>query len=234
VQDPHPLIKELVALETLKTWSLIVTLFGDLDGTELSGTQIRNVLGPLGIKPEAIRVALHRLKTDGWITSRKQGREAIYAMSGTAAEETAAVAPEVYCKESLHTAHWRFVLFQEAPPSKDAVLLNRNLALVSKLPKGADAGALILQPEGGDIPEWIAASLVSDATLTLARHLLPIMGRSEDLAHPHDQALFRLLVVHHWRRVVLRKGSLAHAALVPGGEIAQCRARVRAFLQRFA
>ena len=52
------MVTELVALDTLKTWSLIVTLFGDLEEKELSGAQIRTLLGHIGIKPEAIRVAL--------------------------------------------------------------------------------------------------------------------------------------------------------------------------------
>ena len=67
----------LLGLESTKTWSLIATLFGDLDGDELSGKALWSLLAPLGIKPEATRVALHRLKKDGWIVAKKAGREAI-------------------------------------------------------------------------------------------------------------------------------------------------------------
>ena len=78
------LIEDLSSLETIKTWSLIVTLFGDLDGEPqvvLSGKDIGAILGHIGIKPEATRVALHRLKRDGWIDTQRAGREVFYSLS---------------------------------------------------------------------------------------------------------------------------------------------------------
>ena len=46
----HSLIDALLALETPKTWSLIATVFGDLDGEQLSGKALWALLEPLGVK----------------------------------------------------------------------------------------------------------------------------------------------------------------------------------------
>ena len=124
------MVTELAALDTLKTWSLIVTLFGDLEKEELSGAEIRTLLEHIGIKPEAIRVALHRLKSDGWITASKQGREAIYEMTNMARAETKAVAPDIYRKNVKHQGRWRFCLVPDALESADAIMINQNLALL--------------------------------------------------------------------------------------------------------
>ena len=81
-KDPHltpaeTLIEDLSALEPIKTWSLIVTLFGDLNGQPVTGKQLGAILGRVGIKTEAMRVALHRLRKEGWIVSTKIGREVL-------------------------------------------------------------------------------------------------------------------------------------------------------------
>jgi len=229
VTAPHPILAQLVALDTLKTWSLIVTLFGDLDEDELSGTQIRTLLGHIGIKPEAIRVALHRLKSDGWITSTRRGREAIYRMSQMAQSETATVAPKIYHATNEAADAWCFVLCPEAQMSKDAIPLNRNLAVVPV--KGwSDSDALVLTPDR-PLPPWVAASLVSDGLVQLAGDLGSMIGRYADLSADLDRTLFRLLVLHHWRRIALRSGSWAHASFLPDGPIARCRVDVVAFLE---
>ena len=230
MQKPHPLITELVELDTLKTWSLIVTLFGDLGGKELSGKQIRDLLGRIGIKPEAIRVALHRLKSEGWVTSQKQGREAIYKLSQQAWVETNVAAPNVYCKRTLCADHWCFVLFQTPPKSEEAILINKNLALIPKKTLAAENSGFLLLPTDSTFPDWVSSTFVLDKTLRLARGLVSLLVRYDELADADDRVVFRLLALHHWRRIVLRNGSLAHASLATDGPIALCHQKMATFL----
>lgn len=219
---PHPIIAQLVALDTLKTWSLIATLFGDLDGDELSGSQIRMLLGHIGIKPEAIRVALHRLKSDGWIESQKNGREAVYCLSAMAQKETDDVAPDIYRKTVKYPDGWCFQLAEEAPTSKNMILLNKNLFLVP-IGNPADASnSLLLTANEPDLPDWVAASLVSKNLVQLAADLRSKVGQFAELESDLDRMAFRLLVLHHWRRIALRIGSWAHVSFCPDGEIALC------------
>jgi phenylacetic acid degradation operon negative regulatory protein len=230
VQATHPILSRLVALDPLKTWSLIFTLFGDLEGSELTGTQIKTLLGHIGIKPEAIRVALHRLKSDGWIVATKRGREAVYRMSEMAIAETAAVTSDVYLKTPLAQETWCFRLIEEAQPSKDVILLNRNLSIVPVAEATSDADALVLVPQSQEFPDWIAKALIPERMAALANDLCALIQEYGALTDARDKTVFRLLVVHHWRRIALRKGSWAHASFLPRGPVARCHAEVTRFL----
>ncbi len=230
MQARDPIISQLVALDTLKTWSVIVTLFGDLDGEELSGTQIRTLLCHIGIKPEAIRVALHRLKSDGWITSRRHGREAVYRMSDAARAETDAVASDIYQRRRNRSGSWHIQLFREAPSHHGIFLINKNLAIVPGEPEPLDKEALCLTPLTSVIPPWIEETLVSGMLIQLADKLHSIVVCYSTPNNALDTIAFRLLALHHWRRIALRPGSRAHASLVPDGPIAQCHGAVVKFL----
>ncbi|MEM8592016.1 MAG: hypothetical protein AAGF13_05765 [Pseudomonadota bacterium] len=219
-------------MEKLKTWSLIVTLFGDLDGEELSGTQIREILGHIGVKPEAIRVALHRLKADGWITSSKQGRGAAYRMSKMARAETEKVAPDVYHRMIEPAESWHFLLFQDVVPRNDVIILNKNLAIAHMTSEVLGGDALVLTPQAPVLPDWVAASLVSERVVQLAESLRKLVTCYPELSADADKVAFRLLVLHHWRRIALRQGSWAHASFVPDGPIACCHRQVSKFFER--
>ncbi|MEL6954348.1 MAG: hypothetical protein AAFN09_15900 [Pseudomonadota bacterium] len=225
-------IAELVGLDTLKTWSLIATLFGDLDGEELSGAQIRRLLSHIGLKPEAIRVALHRLRSDGWIVSTKQGREAVYRMSPTARAETRTVAPSIYRDPAEPAEPWQFELFRDAPTNPRAILLNRNLGLVPGGAGNSDPETLALRLDGATLPAWVESSLVSDHLRDIAQRLSALAAGYTGQAREIDALTTRLLVLHHWRRIALRPGSWAHASLLPQGAIARCHVAVFDFLAR--
>ena len=107
------LIEDLANIEKIKTWSLIVTMFGDLDECHpqsLSGKEIGAILGHIGIKPEAVRVALHRLKKDGWIHATKSGREVEYGLSQNGLQETAAVYDDVYRRTVKYSNGWKWLI----------------------------------------------------------------------------------------------------------------------------
>ncbi len=77
-------IAQLTDLQNLRVWSIIVSLFGDLaqkPGDQISGTTLTQIITPMGIKPEAIRVALHRLRKDGWIESTRSGRASVHFLT---------------------------------------------------------------------------------------------------------------------------------------------------------
>lgn len=228
----HPIVAQLVALDTLKTWSLIATLFGDLDGKQLSGTQIRTLLGHIKIKPEAIRVALHRLKSEGWIVSTKQGREAIYELSARALDETQQVADDVYSKTIKYPEGWQFEFHKETPSADPAILLTKNLILCPASEVDAAQDILVLSPQNEEMPQWIEEEMGAKSLVELAASLLNILPRFDDLTDVKDKICFRLLVLHHWRRIALRNTSWAHASLFPDGQIAMCHSAVTQFLEK--
>ncbi|MDX8352966.1 hypothetical protein [Cognatiyoonia sp. IB215182] len=231
---PEPsLVAQLLSLEPVKTWSLIVTVFGDMDGDRISGKDLGALLGPLGIRPEAMRVALHRLKKDGWIQSEKSGREVIYSLSPYGRAETTTAREDVYRRDAKFADEgWIIAVL---PPGATApegphVTVDRGLYVVPAR-QNILADALILEPTGA-LPTWIEASLVPDHMRAQAGELVELTAKFQDhLSAGHDGTHLRLMFLHLWRKMALRPGTWAHIGLMPDGVMARCHA---AMVQFFA
>ncbi|MBY5935189.1 hypothetical protein KUV51_19440 [Tateyamaria omphalii] len=235
VPDMHPFVTSLLQIEPPKTWSLIATMFGDLDGDSLSGKQIGALLADAGIKPEASRVALHRLRSDGWIVSHKTGREVSYALSDRGRAETFAAQKDVYRRDVKFSAGWQVYALDPGAPMDacGGITLGRNLVLA---PEGKDfADALTLSLADGDLPQWVADTLVAPHLLHQAHVLADLAACFEDVSGKLTAAnatTARILFIHFWRKMALRTGVWAHISLVPSGEMARCHRVVTDLLDR--
>jgi len=92
-----------------RVWSLLVTMFGDLaqeEGHTLSGGLLGRMTQSVGIKPEATRVALHRLRKEGWLNSERSGRTSAYSLTEWGRAETIAATPIIYAFEEPVKAAW--------------------------------------------------------------------------------------------------------------------------------
>ncbi len=225
------LIEDLSALEPIKTWSLIVTLFGDLNGQPVTGKQLGAILGRVGIKTEAMRVALHRLRKEGWIVSTKIGREVTYSLSSHGLAETRAVYEDVYRQDVKFPDGWCVALTrQDCEPTGAMIRLDRALFLVpvSEATR-SDQTRLRFEPE--PVPMWFAGKIVAPQTITHVQRLHDLAGRMDFLTLPAlPQATIRLLLLHHWRKIALRGSSWAHISLCPDGPLALCHQRVSGLL----
>ena len=115
-----------------------------MGGGPLTGKHLRGFMAPLGIKPEATRVALHRLKKDNWITSQKSGREVTYNLSPKGMAETTAVFGDVYDTAVKYPGGWQLVVLNDgAEPDGPVVMLGRTLAVVPQL---AVPGPAVVMP----------------------------------------------------------------------------------------
>ncbi|MEK9733692.1 MAG: hypothetical protein VW297_04615 [Paracoccaceae bacterium] len=228
------LIEDLTSLETIKTWSLIVTLFGDLDGEPqvvLSGKDIGAILGHIGIKPEATRVALHRLKRDGWIDTQRAGREVFYSLSNRGKAETAAVYVDVYSQTVKYTEGWQ-LMFTEDSAEIPYVRLSRNLVLLPKT-KSDTVKGVFLSIETEKPPVWFEHMIVSAKTLDLADRLLTLLedfNRIDTNQSDLDSSALRLLFLHHWRKMALRESTWAHIWLNKDSPIARCHIGITTIL----
>jgi phenylacetic acid degradation operon negative regulatory protein len=82
-----------------KVWSFLATAFGDLareEDARLGGAVLRALAARAGIRGDAVRVALHRLRKDGWILSHPEGRRTSYALTPHGLAESRAAAPRIY------------------------------------------------------------------------------------------------------------------------------------------
>lgn len=227
MQSHGPLIRDLVELEPIKLWSLIVTLLGDLSGDEISGKQLRGMLEPIGIKPEATRVALHRLKQDDWIMTEKSGREASYQLSEKGMHETSRVYKDVYREDVKYPDGWRLMITakacQEMSELSPRICMGRNLCLVPREIDVSRSDTLDVEIVKQPPPEWFQMRFLEDGVLETAQKLVVLAGRVEGMELTHDtQASIRLLLLHRWRKMALRPACWAHISMIPDGPLAHC------------
>ncbi len=236
-------IKQLTALEPVKTWSLIVTLLGDMKNPQLSGKEMGLLLGNVGLKPEAIRVAIHRLKKDGWITTSKNGREVIYRLSSSGIAATNAVYSDVYGVDAKYDSGWKLLLV-ESPEvleeiGEQAIRLLKRVYLLPASHTIDPTLALEFDIQHRVIPEWVVEQLVPEDVLAIAIKLTAMVQKLNGTMNTDkpnkrlsaiESAALRLLILHRWRKMALRENTWAHVGLFPRGPMAQCHQQVTQFL----
>jgi phenylacetic acid degradation operon negative regulatory protein len=152
----------LRALGGQRVWSLMISLFGDLaqgEGDRIDGPVLSAIMASLQIKPEAARVALHRLRNDGWITSAKSGRIRQHSLTAKGRAESAIASPRIYAAPDAIPDQWQLVLVEnsDAQNTVDMTALGFT-ALTTRAYLGpvgitAPVGALALR--GAEVPEWL-------------------------------------------------------------------------------
>ncbi len=234
----------LSACGELRTWSLIVTIFGDMarsPGKELPGPFLSTLTGRIGIRPEAMRVALHRLRKDGWITSRREGRVSHYRLSVGAQRETARASRLVYAEHPPPRTDGWHILVQPPgfvrPGQGDALEVAPGVWLGTG-PASGKPGALAVSGALGPVPAWLREAIVPPELTADCQRFHTALKRAEQLLPaaalpPVDRAALRVLVLHGWRRLVLRTPAIAPMLFPQDCEGAQVRQRVFALLHRF-
>ncbi len=237
------LAEALTAQAPLKLWSVLVTCLGDVSrgGTvEVSGLALSALTLRLGLQPQAMRVALHRLKRDGWVDSRREGRVGFHGLSQSARVQTRNVERRIYGR-GADPAPWFVVgLPPDAPDglavlpdTLSAVAISRSFALVSGPLEGVPEEWLVTAPSERDLPEWVrnivAEAACEDRFAALEQAVLALGALPDDLL---SRFALRVLVVHGWRRLVLRSNPAAEAALGAARAEVSCRAAIHDMLRQ--
>ncbi|KAA0920339.1 hypothetical protein FLO80_04305 [Aquicoccus porphyridii] len=220
--DPPPAMSALLECGTLKTWSVIVTILGDLAGApeaHVPGPVLSALTERMGLRGQAMRVALHRLRRDGWITSSRDGRASRYMLTGHGLALTLSVSDQVYGAAPPAPQGWRIVLAPSgeamtALDHPDAILIAPRVALLPEGtgPNGAEdvpAPLLAWDVAPGAVPGWLGETLAPpDITHAYARltRALALAAEVPLPPSPLDRAALRVLALHQWRRLVLRHG----------------------------
>lgn len=228
-------IHSLSDLGPLRVWSLLVTVFGDLapDGP-LDGPTLSSIMGEIGIKPEASRVALHRLRSDGWVGSEKIGRTSLHRLTPKGQSDSDAARGRIYGQ--AHEAEAVMILTSapvELDPTQFAQIAPRVFVCGPLAAIPADAMQLVPQ----SLPPWLGAQIeteaMRDAYKSLHAVLTDIVEELEDGLSPLQTAALRVLIVHAWRRLTLRHPDLPRAAHSPDWRGHDCRVLVSDLLTRF-
>ncbi|MGP6087877.1 PaaX family transcriptional regulator C-terminal domain-containing protein [Antarctobacter jejuensis] len=231
-------VADLRGEDAPRVWSLLVTVFGELaqDGSSISASVLSQITARIGIKPEAMRVALHRLRKDGWIESERRGRSSDYRLSPQGREETVKASPRIY-GGAASEACWLVL----SDPGGDGALCNRgvwvtsNIGILPALPEGAEVFATRIE-DGADLPGWMRDRLCPPETLALAcalgARLAQLTEALESAPDPDtlQQTVLRVLIVHEWRRIVLKMPLLPDHVWPEVWAAAGCRDKVARLL----
>ncbi len=215
----------------LKAWSIIITFFGDSiapRGGAVSAPTIQKVMSTLGIGAGTVRTALSRLAKDGWITRQKSGRNSFYRLSVTGQVPFSAAEAVIYTgdhpKKTVQTKDWHLVTLPPQTTAAESVLqpdsvnpippglkLNRDSFLYSKLSGRQiehlqSQQALVSTIDTKTIPDWVTLQIAPDA---LAEKYRLLHKQAKRFAkHPPTDPLTalaaRTLLIHEWRRLLLR------------------------------
>jgi phenylacetic acid degradation operon negative regulatory protein len=208
--------------------SFIVTVWGDAvapRGGSLWLGSLQAILDRFGCTPGQVRTAMSRLTEEGWLARNRVGRHSFYRLGPRGEASFAAAAARIY---AARTPPWdgtlRLALLAE-PAAREALA---SLGF-GQLPGGAMlgvAGDPTLLPKG--VPILLGQPRTAEEARLLALRAWPLEPLAEGYARfldavaplaeaaiPREEALpLRLLLVHEWRRLVLRD-PLLPAPLLP-------------------
>lgn len=235
-----------------RLWSLIISVFGDLaqaPGSRISGTALGQITDLVGIKPEAMRVALHRLRKDGWIESVREGRASFHQLTEFGCRQCAEASPRIYGPDPDPSASVHLLLVEDGTPDSRRLLETYALtelyvqisgqALVGLGDPPEDAeGLFVVRSIDVEVPDWLKVKVCpSDLQADYGRLFRALeivehqIGSTKGMT-VIEIATLRTLVVHSWRRVLLRHPSLP-AQFFPDGWVgSECRALVSDILDR--
>ena len=231
--DPiEPLIASLHGQGRLRVWSLVITVFGDLvqhRGGRITSARLGRLLGRVGIEQGTVRTAMSRLGQDGWVASERRGRSSLYRLRAEGLDRFAPATARIY-----------------APPREGPVT---DWALSLRL-NGTQPPEVLLEPAdeaapGADLRVTGRLEALSEAyraVLTGGGNLDSLSALAGDLAaletaaigDPLDAAAARMLLIHRWRRIVLRHAELPAELMPADAPLADPRRAVAAAYRRIA
>jgi phenylacetic acid degradation operon negative regulatory protein len=236
----HPLARiiEQLKREPSRTGSIVITVFGDAivprGGSVWLGTLLE-FFRTIDIDSGVVRTAMSRLATDGWLERSKVGRNSFYRLADKGRLTFDAATKHIYDPPpSDWTGRFELLLIgasEDRDASREAL---RNAGFGSPLPgvwiapsgvpiPGEAAGAIRLEVSAEDdsgrrlLSESWPLDRTAGAYLKFMKTFEPLrswIGRRERLSDA-DAFTARILLIHYYRRVVLRD-PLLPTALLPG------------------
>jgi phenylacetic acid degradation operon negative regulatory protein len=245
---PDPLA-QLRAYGDLRIWSVVITFFGDSVHPRdawVPATALAEIAEALGIAPAALRVALHRLVRDGWLQRERRGRRSYYALSPDGLASFGPATRRIYARAPALTGPWRLAaaapgLGSAARSALDAEMTNAGYLVAGPGLWLGHAGsgpppAEVAEVTGamGAVPDWLRAIFGPGALATDYARLeagLAALETGLGALGPDRAIAARTLVVHHWRRLLLRHPDLPEAFFPRGWAGERCRSKVLALHQ---
>src|SRR5579872_5615351 len=235
---PQPLarIVDQLKREPSRTGSIVITVFGDAivprGGSVWLGTLLQ-FFEALDIDGSVVRTAMSRLAADGWLEREKVGRNSFYRLAASGRRTFEAATRHIYdSPPSDWSGRFELLLIGKAADRDASREALRNAGFGSPVP------GVWVAPSGVEIPEeaasairlevsaenesgrrLLAASWPLDRTaaayLKFMKAFAPLSAQLGRRAKLSELEAFtaRILLIHHYRRVVLRDPLLPPALL---------------------
>jgi phenylacetic acid degradation operon negative regulatory protein len=236
MQQPLARIIDQLKREPSRTGSIVITVFGDAvvprGGSVWLGTLLE-FFEALDIDSGVVRTATSRLAADGWLEREKVGRNSFYRLTRKGRQTFAAATRHIYDPPpSDWTGRFELLLIGSAEDRDASREALKNNGFGSPLP------GVWVAPSGVSIPEEAISAIrlevsaedesgrrllreswpldrTAEAYLKFAKTFEPLRGWIGRRGRLSDTDAFtaRILLIHHYRRVVLRDPLLPPALL---------------------
>ena len=238
--------------EPSRTGSLIITFYGDAivprGGSIWLGTLLQ-FLDMLGVEGGVVRTSVSRLAADGWLDRDKIGRKSLYRLAKRGRERFEAAVEHVY---NPRPAAWEgkfgLLLIGSGADREASRAALSEAGFGNPIPGAWIAPSGVMAPP---VPEsairvelsanhdmaqrLVLASWPLESTAAFYRDFLKTFAplenwiqQAKDIA-PADAMLARILMIHHYRRVLLRDPLLPETLLPrewPASEARELCARI--------
>ena len=235
--DPLSHVVDQFKSEPSRTGSLIVTFYGDTilprGGSVWLGT-ILNVLELIDVDGGVVRTAVSRLAADGWLERKKIGRKSFYRLAAAGRDRFELGLTHVYRASVAEWTGRLALLLIENGADRDS-----SRAALSEAGFGTPMPGVWIAPLGANLPSGLKgvirleASAEDEAGRQLIEAAWPLAAiassyrdfmsafapltawsRAPDRLEPQDAIVARVLLIHQYRRVLLRD-PLLPAELLP-------------------
>lgn len=223
-QDIEAHIARLHARGRLRVWSLLVTFFGDAvnpRGGRVALSVLQDAMALLNIEAGAVRTALSRLATDGWVEREREGRLSFYELSSQGRFAFDEATKRIYSPGPPDwQGEWTIAITDADHTDRLRAHGFVPLGGPAWVKAGDEPGeppgdVLVIRGHGNDFPPGLIRLWEPEA---LARQYQSFManwqGFNPGSLTPAQAMVARTLLVHDWRRIVLRDPDLP-AALLP-------------------
>jgi phenylacetic acid degradation operon negative regulatory protein len=225
MQSPLYHVLNHLRREPSRTWSIVVTIYGDAiaprGGSLWLGT-LCEIFAAMDISDGVVRTAASRLAADGWLARHRVGRNSYYRLGPKGTATFAQAAIRIYGRH-----------LPPREPKFKLVVLNqggeRDAARAALLLAGFGAAApgLFVAPAHAPLPQGVADAVVmqAEADPPTTRRLACLAWPVDSLAEQYrrfltvfaplqaavasgltdlDALMLRILLVHEYRRIILR------------------------------
>ncbi len=221
-------VAALVQDDTPRVRSFLVSVFGDLaqkEGSQISGSLLSRLTELVDIKPEAMRVALHRLRKEGWIDSQRSGRSSVHFLTGFGRSQSDQATPRIYAQLGPAPKRFHVLIAGTSEPvslkrleqyllTQEYLVIN-NKAILGEGPVPENcADLLAFEVPDIRVPDWLKTQVCTPELMQEYKCLHASLIKVNQLVTDFscfdvlDAVALRILIIHSWRRVILKHADL--------------------------